>query len=75
MGRKDLLVIMADFSSMPKGEKALENFPDLKGRMKILKISRGKLNLRVIMSAEQALGSSVERALPAIREACEAGLC
>lgn len=75
MGREDLLAIMADFSSIPKEEKTLDNFPDLKGRVRKLRIGRGKPNVRIIMSAEQALDGSVERTLSAIRAACNASLC
>ncbi len=75
MGRKDLLSIMADFASTPKAEKTLKDFPDLKNDALSLRISTGRPNLRVIMSAEQVLDGSLRRVLSAVRAACSSGLC
>ncbi len=75
MGRSDLLTISADFLREPKKAVELRNFPDLIGHISKLNISRGKPNMRLIFTADQVLKGSVRKALNAIVEACNSGLC
>lgn len=75
MGRRDLLSVMADFNTTPRGERTLRDFPDLAGDALSMRVQERSPNLRIIMSAEQVLNGSLERVLSAVRAACSSGLC
>ncbi|MDK2384122.1 MAG: hypothetical protein QI199_04850 [Candidatus Korarchaeota archaeon] len=75
MGRKDLLTMVADFNTTPKGERTLRDFPDLAVDALSLRIQERSPNLRIIMSAVHVVNGSLERVLLAVRTACSSGLC
>ncbi len=75
MGRKDLLSVVADFNTTPKGERTLRDFPDLAVDALSLRIQWRSPNLRIIMSAEHVVNGSLKRVLSTVRTACSSGLC
>lgn len=75
MGRKDLLTVLADFTSPPRAERRLPDIPDLRDRVLKLEIGQGRPNLKIIMSADQLLSGSLRESLSSVVRLCKSGLC
>ncbi len=74
MGRRDLLSVIADLNTTPRGREDLEGLPGSGGDTLSKGPGEEPPNLRIIMSAEQVLNGSLKRVLSAVRTACSSGL-